>query len=240
MKRQQRHQLKQNEFAVTVARVSTWVQDNQRRVVTGVTILAVVVIAVVGYFMWRNHRYDQASGMLGEALTIATAQIAPPPTVPGAQQAAGTYPTEQARDEAALGAFQKVAAAYPSTPAGLAGKYQAAAMLLALGRYDQAEAGFTDVVASGGKSIYVGAARMGLGEALAAQKKYDQAIKVYTDLAADRDGPMPVDGVLMQLARVSLKAGKTEEARAAFKRVVDEFPNSNYVAEARQQLTLIS
>ena len=47
---------------------------------------------------------------------------------------------------------------------------------------------------------------------------------------------LPVDGVLMELARACLKAGKTQDARAAFKRVVDEFPESSYVAEARQQL----
>ena len=51
-----------------------------------------------------------------------------------------------------------------------------------------------------------------------------------TDLSAQRDGALPVDGVLMELARVCRKAGKTQEARAAFKRVVDEFPESGYVA----------
>ncbi len=82
-------------------------------------------------------------------------------------------------------------------------------------------------------------ARLGRAESLRYQGKYDDAIKALTDLAAERDGMLPVDGVLMQLAQTCLKAGKTQEARAAFKRVVDEFPDSNYVAEARQQLTNI-
>jgi outer membrane protein assembly factor BamD (BamD/ComL family) len=45
--------------------------------------------------------------------------------------------------------------------------------------------------------------------------------------------------VLVQLARTYVKAGKATEARATFKRVVDEFPNSNYVSEARQQMALL-
>ena len=56
---------------------------------------------------------------------------------------------------------------------------------------------------------------------------------------AEREGMLPVDRILMQPAQTCLKAGKTQEARAAFKRVVDEFPDSNFVAEARQQLTNI-
>jgi outer membrane protein assembly factor BamD (BamD/ComL family) len=43
----------------------------------------------------------------------------------------------------------------------------------------------------------------------------------------------------MQLARTYAKAGKASEARAAFKRVVDEFPDSNFVTEARQQMTVL-
>ncbi len=47
---------------------------------------------------------------------------------------------------------------------------------------------------------------------------------------------LPVDGILVQLARTYLKAGKVSDARATFKRVTDEFPNSIYVAEARQEI----
>jgi TolA-binding protein len=74
---------------------------------------------------------------------------------------------------------------------------------------------------------------------LLAGGKVDDAIKAFSDLSAERDGVLPVDGVLMQLARAYLKAGKTQEARATFKRVVDEFAQSPYAAEARQQLTAI-
>ena len=80
---------------------------------------------------------------------------------------------------------------------------------------------------------------MGLAEALTSEGQYDRAIKEYTDLAAQRDGLLPVDGVLVQLARAYVKAGKTNEARATFKRVVDEFPSSTYVGEARTQMALL-
>jgi len=46
---------------------------------------------------------------------------------------------------------------------------------------------------------------------------------------------VPVDGVLMQLARAYTLAGKTEDAKKTLKRVIDEFPQSPYAAAARRE-----
>jgi outer membrane protein assembly factor BamD (BamD/ComL family) len=40
----------------------------------------------------------------------------------------------------------------------------------------------------------------------------------------------------MQLGRAALAAGKKDEATRAFTRVVDEFPQSLYVSDAKEQL----
>ncbi len=239
MKAQQRHQLKQNDFAATVARVTTTVREQRDRAVMVVVIAVIAIGAGTGYYLWRKHARDQSGALFAAAMAVTESQIAPAPTVPGATQAPGTFATPKARQEAALQAFQQVANAYPSTSDGIAAAYQAAGALFGLGRLAEAEKAYQDVIARGGSSIYASAAHMGLAETLASEGQYDRAIKEYTDLAAQRDGVLPVDGVLVQLARTYAKAGKTSEARATFKRVVDEFPSSNYVAEARQQITLL-
>jgi TolA-binding protein len=238
MKAQERHHLKQNDFVATVARVSAWFVQNRDRVMMGAVAVVVVIVVGGGYLFWRKHTSDQASAMFGAAMAIVEAPIAPASTLPGAGQTPGTYPTDKARQEAALAAFQQVATSYPSTDSGIAARYQAAAALLTLGRLNEAEQAFQDV-AGKGSSLYSSMARLGVAETLVAEGQYDKAIKAYTDLSADRDGPLPVDGVLMQLARACMKAGKPAEARAAFKRVVDEFPESNFVTEARQKLALL-
>jgi TolA-binding protein len=240
MKAHERHQLKQNEFAQTTARLVETVTANRDRI----TMIAVVVLLIVaiggGYIYWRKRTADKAGAMLGVAMSVQQSQIVPAPTVPGATQAPNTYPTERARQEAALKAFQEVAATYPSTDAGIAAQYHAAGVLLSLGRLAEAEKAFSDVASRTGASVYVPMAKLGRAEALAGQTKYDDAIKTLTDLSADRDGALPIEGVLMELARTCVKAGKKEEARAAFKRVVDEFPESAYSQDARQQLALLN
>jgi TolA-binding protein len=149
---------------------------------------------------------------------------------------AGTFPSEVARSEAASAALQKVVDAYPSGETGTAARYYLGAALLSGGKSAEAQRAFDDAIAKGGTSLYADMAQLGRAQALVHQSKYDDAIKTLTDLSARRDSKVPVDGVLMELARVCRKAGKTQEARSAFKRVVDEFPQSGYVNEARQQL----
>ena len=239
MKAQERHHLKENEFAATTARVVETVREHRDRLMMGSIVVAAIVLIGGGYWYWHKHTNDEASGLLGVGMAIAQSPIAPPPTVPGAMQTAGTYPSEQDRQQAALQAFQQVTNEYPSTSAALTARYQMGVALMTLGRFAEAEQTFSAVSDQAGSSFYGAIARLGRAEALRYQSKYEEAIKALTDLAAQRNGALPVDGVLMQLAQTCLQAGKTQEARAAFKRVVDEFPESSYVNEARQQLTTL-
>jgi TolA-binding protein len=237
MKARERHQLKENAFAESLAQTMTWLSANQQRV-TVVGALVVVLAALAGgYAWWRQSGENRAGALLGTAAALAAAPITPAPTLPGATQPAGTFPTDAARLEAQLVAYREVIAAYPSSEAARTARYALAAALLEAGRAAEAEAAFADAGAAGRGSIYEPLARLGRGEALAAQGKFDDAIVVFTELSADRASDLPLDGVLVHLARASAKAGRTDDARAAFKRIVDEFPTSGYVAEARRELT---
>jgi predicted negative regulator of RcsB-dependent stress response len=235
----ERHHLKENEFANTVQSASAWVAEN-RDVTVKVAAAALVVLGLAGgYFMWRKHTNDQAGSWLGIAMAIADAPVVPPPSLPGAHQTPNTYPTEKAKFEAALAAFHEVVNRYPSTSAAMAARVEIASTLLVLNRFGESEQAYQAIVADAPNSFYGPMAKLGVAEAQAAQGQFDKAIAGFTDLAGQRDGALPVDGVLMRLAQAYLKAGKPKDARAAFQQVVDQFPNSPYVTEARQRLTQI-
>jgi TolA-binding protein len=236
MKAGERHHLQTNEFAVRMAWVAEQLTTNLNRILT---IAGIVIVggAIIGaYFYMQKQSADRASAELGAALTIMQSPIAPASTIPGASQAPGTFPSDAARGEAAIAALQKVVDGHTSGDTAAAARYHLASTYMSLGRAADAERMFANAIAKGGSSLVADMAKLGHVQALAAQQKYDEAIKTLTELSAQRDGKLPVDGVLMELARVCRKAGKTQEARAAFKRVVDEFPDSGYVGEARQQL----
>jgi TolA-binding protein len=240
MKSTERHKLKQDEFARSMAAARD-VLSTRSRDITRAVIAALVVVAVIaGYTMWRQSRNARANAALAQGLAVFEAPVvpvqAPQPGSPLPVQQPGTFQTEQAKYEAALPKLMEAAEAHPNTEAGIAARYYAASALAALGRFAEAEQRFQEVVdKAGSRSIYSRTGRLGLADARAAQGKYDEAITIYRELSTDTNSGMPVDGVLMALGRTYLQAGRTEEAVRAFSRVVDEFPQSVYAADARRE-----
>src|SRR5262245_29737065 len=207
MKSQERHHLKQNEFAVTAGKVAEAVMENRDRwlMIAG----AVVVVGAIagGYLYMRGRAADQASAAFGAALLIESSQIVPAPTLPGAKQQPGTFATESARDEAAVVAYKKVIEEYPNDDTGRAARYRLAGLHLRNGRAAEADQLYSEAANNAGTSLYGPMAQLGRAQALAALGKYDDALKILTDLSGQRDGALPIDGVLMELARVSERAG---------------------------------
>jgi TolA-binding protein len=210
--------------------------DERRGEVT-VALVAVAVVgaAAIGYFAWRASVDAKAHALLAQAIAVQDARIGPPP-MPGQPDQGLRFATERERAQAALTKLKIAADAYPANDAGLYARYQQAATYMTLGDPGGAAAAYQQVIDQAGDRIYGQMARLGLAEAQAASGQYDQAIKTFQDLSQRKDGPLPVDGVLMQLGRTYLDAGKRTEAQQTFNRLVEEFPESPFSADARRQL----
>jgi len=236
MKRAQRHHLKENElqrFAIQARDLYEARRAETTKIVAGV--LVVVAIAA-GYFLWREHVQSRAHAMLADALATQEARV----TVPGSPAAPGSFATEKARLEAAVVKFKAAADAYPSTDAGIFARYQEAADQLALGNAAAAVSAYQEVLRRGGNAIHGQVARLGLAEAQARAGQYDAAINTFKELVQLKDGPLPVDGILMELGRVYRDAGKRAEAQQTFNRLVAEYPESPYMQEAKRELDTLN
>jgi TolA-binding protein len=244
MKSSERHKIKENEFAHTVARTRDMVNERPREVATIAIAVLAVALAVGGFFAWRASRDGKATTLLAAALAVGVAQVVtPPPPTPGSAppiQPPGSFRTDRERLEAAAPLLQRAADAYPNSDAGITARYRLAATLAELTRYAEAEQRYQEVVQkTGAKSIYRYTARLGVGEAQLAQGKGEAAVTTFRDLSTDTNSTLPVDGVLMQLGRAALVAGKNDDAARAFKRVVDEFPQSLYASEAKEKIAAL-
>jgi TolA-binding protein len=237
MKRTERHHLKENEIQLLTRQARDLIEARKRE--SAVAIVAVIAIGVlaVGYYAWREHVEARAHEMLAQAIVVQDARVVPPAAPGGtAVVPAGSYPSEQARAEAALVKLKAAADAYPNSDAGIFARYQEATTLMSLGRANEAASRYQEVIKRAGDGIYGQTARLGLAQAQARSGQYEQAINAFKELAQRKDGPLPIDGILMQLGRTYLDAGKRADAQQTFNRLVEEFPNSPYTAEARQQL----
>ena len=236
MKSTERHQLKQDRFVSTLQQTYASIEANSRRLTAVVVTVVLLVGAAGGYVWWRHQRNAEASAMLGEAFVAADAPVAPVATTGENTPPPGSFPTERARLEAALPKFMAAAEAYPKTLPGLAARYHAAAALVTLGRDEEAATRYQEVVDLAGSGVYGRMARLGLAEVRVRQGQYDPAINTYKELSLNTSAGLPVDGVLIELGRAYLLAGRKPEAVQAFKRITEEFPASPYAAEARREL----
>src|SRR4030095_13815829 len=170
MKGIERHKLKENDFARTVAHARDALETRRSEFGVIALVAALVVAAALGYYWWRSSRNAAADTMLANAVAIYDAPVVPvAPPAPGSPPPVpqpGTYPTEQAKLQAALPKFTEAADAYPSTAQGIAARYHAAGILAGLGRFAEAEQRYQEVASKAGQnSIYGRTARLGLAHA---------------------------------------------------------------------------
>ena len=236
MKGSERHRLKENELSHALSDATARLQENRRAFGLAGGAVALVLVAGIGYWAWTTRSANRAQVMLGDAIVIMQAPVEEPK--PGAKPGVTGYPTVQARAEAALAKFAEVYNAYPSTPAGIASRYYAASALAMLGRHAEAAARFQETVdRAGANSFYGRVARLGVVEANAQAKKYDEAISAAQALVNNTsDDTIPRDALLMELGRVQAAAGKKAEAKQTLDKMIADFPGSPYVAEAKKML----
>ena len=236
MKTSERHHLKENDFALTVASLSESAAVHQRSLLLGAGVVLLVAALAGGYWYWHRQQNEKASALLAAARVVATAQVTALPTINSPAVGAGTYATEKARDEAAVKKFQEAAAAFPNTQAGITARYQAAGLLAELGKVSEAEQAYNEVIRLDGAGIHGRMARLGVAALQLRAGKVDPAIQTLQELSQRTDTDLPVDGVLMQLGDAYRRAGRTPEAIRAYTRVVDEFPDSAYAADAKTEI----
>jgi TolA-binding protein len=236
MKGSERHRLKENELSHVLGDASARLKDNGRTLELASGAVALLLVAVVGYWAWTTRSENRAEAILGDAIVIMQAPVEGPK--PGAKPGVTGYPTVQARAEAALTKFAEVYNSYPSTDAGIAARYYAASALSMLGRHQEAAARFQETADKAGQNSFYGRmARLGIVESNAQAKKYDEAIAAAQALVNNTsDEAIPRDALLMQLGRVQAAAGKKTEAKQTLDKIIAEFPQSPYVEEAKKML----
>jgi tetratricopeptide (TPR) repeat protein len=244
MKHTERQHLKDNELAIALGQAQSWAGNNSKNLVAVVIAIVVVGVAVLAYMAYRNNADNQARVALAAAMVIEEARVMPPGPPPGTTndptavggQLPGTYPTEQAKLEAALPKFQAAADAYPSHDAGITARYHAAKALVALGRFDEAVKAYDQVIAAGGSGLLQRSARLGKAEAQLRAAQYDPAIATLKQIVDQKDPALPADAVLMELARAYRLAGNNDEARKTLQVVIEQHAESVYATEAKTEI----
>jgi tetratricopeptide (TPR) repeat protein len=244
VKRLERKHLKEDELARTI-RIAREFAEPRQNLMKNVGIAALVLIVIgVAFGFWRERSDSRGQEELAEAMVALNAQVVPVGVtgaegVPAAASlnAEGTFSTEAAKLQVALPKLKAAADAYPGSPSGIQARYHMAGALASLGRYADAQSAFDDVIKRAGEgSLYGQMALLGKADAQSHAGQLDAAIETWKGLVAKNSDALPVDAVLMELARAYVQKGNRDEARKTFTEIVDKHPLSPYTQEARTEL----
>jgi predicted negative regulator of RcsB-dependent stress response len=244
MKRTERHHLKENALAHSIQTARDFLETRQRQITGTVVGIIVVALAVIGFLVYRSQTQSRGSELLAEAMVALNARVVPTgqtgeENLPAGATlgATGTFSTEEAKLKAALPKLKAAADPYPDAASGITARYHMAGALAALGRNEEAIKEFDEVTnRSGASSLYGRMARLGKANTQAHSGQLDAAIATWKELTTSSNEDLPVDAILIELARAYVQKGNTEEAKKTFTQIVDQHPTSPYLGEARTEL----
>jgi tetratricopeptide (TPR) repeat protein len=224
-----RRDLKRNELAETMNRGVDYVSVHRKGVTEIIAIGAGVVVLAAGFVLFRSFRENEAGRELSAGLAALDAPLA---GTPAAATAPRTFPTAAERDKEALDHLRK-AAASKGTVAGRA----AGVILAARDPKAPESADRLARAARAGRAEISAAAELDQARLLAASGKTTEAIDRLKRAIESPEAAAPKDAMMFALAQVYEQAGAAADARATYQRLISDYPNSPYRADARQKIS---
>jgi predicted negative regulator of RcsB-dependent stress response len=216
--------LKPDEVQEAAFELGHWLEENWRTVAAGAGAVAVVG-ALLGGWLW----YGQRQAVEAQAL-LAQAQ--------GVFARAETNAfIDDGELAAALDAYDQVIDATGNRQPGQVAHYYRAIVLHRLGRDEDAIRDLEVVISrQSNPPTLRGSAENFLADLYVGTDQVDRAIDMLRACSEDGESGLPPSVALVKLGRVYLKQGETQQARDAWQRVLDEYPQQPVATEARQLL----
>jgi tetratricopeptide (TPR) repeat protein len=203
--------------------------------------IIVAGLLTIVFVKWSNKKSNEARAALGRAITISRAQVSTTP-IPGSTEL--TFATDKERARRAIDEFQKVAAKY-GDPYRSESQYFIASNRLVVDR----QKGISELTELQNSRIGEVAAlsKFALAQTYESDGKFDDAARLYSDLAKLNSPTVTAESANLRLAKVYEKQGKNKEAADLLFNIVDAsrkakgsdnqpLPQSSAAREAGEEL----
>lgn len=215
-----KHKLKQQDaFLATTETGLEWAKQNQSTAIFAAVAGLVVVIVLVGGFVFYQHRTTEAQTAFGAAMQTYQTPVANPaqPTPPGTK----TFPDDKARAAAANADFLAVADQYGMTKPGKLARYFAGLTYLEEGQNGSAEETLKKVASSWNGDL-AALAKESLAELYQQTGRNQDAVPLYEELAKGKATTVPAGLAKIELAELYASEGKTADAKKLYAEVKDQ------------------
>ena len=216
MDTQTRHSLKKDSFAEATASSVSWLSGHRTGVLRWVISAVVVLVLVIGSVICWTVRSAAANSALGAALDTYNAPLAEP----GEPAGNGVFNTATDRSKEANRQFVAVAQQYGWLPEGAKAHYFAGITDQELGQTGSAETELKAASRSWDRNV-ANLAKLALAGIYHQTARDDQAIELYTALAAKPSETVSAGVAQLDLADLYAAKGKQDMARAIWAKVKD-------------------
>ena len=177
-----------------------------RNILYGIAAAVVLALVVWVIYSWSGRTSAEAQTALGKAIETSQAQISETPPLAGSTQK--TFKTMRERSEASINEFQAVADKFGGA-AGEKAKYFIAVNRLLIDR----PAGIRELEGLANSGGEVGSlSKFALAQTRVEDGKFDDAIKLYQELAAMSDPVIAKETIQFELAKLYEKQGRKDDA----------------------------
>lgn len=236
MKKELKRQIKQDDLVTGAERAWAWLSAHREAARATALVVAAVAVLGAGLGTVQGRRTREAQRALDEALELFHGPLKAQLPPAGASAASGALATAEEKYSKAAASFDGVERRFPSQPAGLTAAYYAALCRVELGQTAEAEKALIALAARRDEGrLEPALARLALADLYRRAGQVDKAADAYRQAAEDTGLPLPRDHALIGLAALLEENGRLGEARAAYRRLVAEFPTSVYAADARSR-----
>jgi predicted negative regulator of RcsB-dependent stress response len=220
-----RKQLKKDDEFLSAAEVIfRWIAGNRRPLIAGIGAVCVVALLWWAANSWIGARADDASLLLHQAVVTFEGEAAPESLVP-----AGDV-------DAAEQQFRQVVESYGRTDQADMARLYLARIALGRGETDEARPVLVDLSRRHTDNVI---GRLASYDLIKLRIALGQGAEVAAELEAMVSGQsadLPRDVALYQLGELFANEGRPDRARPYLEQLVEEFPESPYLNNARQRL----
>jgi predicted negative regulator of RcsB-dependent stress response len=241
MKREERRQAKRNDLATLMDGIVDIAVGHSRQVVALGVVVLLLLLGALGLRSWLRARDETGARMLADLIDTYDAPITS--TLEDLQAARPDEPTFTSVEERARKVMEIAGSILERGGPGTA---RAGALLYRglaesdLGMDDEAEVSLAQALGRESDGLYGALARLRLARLKEARRKCEEALPLYQAIAEGAGGVVPREEGMLGLARCQEALGRKDEAVALYRRLVDEFPDSEYLAQARRRLSDLS
>jgi hypothetical protein len=217
-KKKRARELKHDRFRDTTLLLADRLADRLagrgKQILYGLAVLVVIAAAAYGVVRWRHKHAEEAKQAMGRAIAINGAEISATPA-PGSKDP--VFSTQQERSERAIQEFEKIAAKY-GEPYRSEARYFIATNLLVTDRVR----GESELLSLGqGSGEIAVLAKFALAQAKEADGNFDEAARLYSEIAKLGSAIVTPETANVRLASVYDKQGKKKEAADLLFNMVD-------------------